>query len=158
MRLPKSERVQTCLSMLGVVVAIVLYYGLPPVLAQAIAGHESAGQFVDFKEYPNGVAPLRHQLSASLAEILIVRVENPAGVRVGYHIRPVGATCAMGWRGVAFAVGEQPAAERYLVVYIPKPGDLAEGECPAGTTAFVSKSTFDHIREHGDQILGKAAH
>lgn len=157
MRLPKSENAQTCLSMFGVVIAIVLYYGLPPVLAQTISKYESAGQFVDFKEYPNGVTPLSRQLSASLAEILIVRVENPVGVRVGYHLRPRGATCAMGWRGVVFAVGEQTATERYFVVYIPKPGDLAEGECPAGTTAFVSKTTFDHVREHGDRILGKAA-
>ena len=36
MKLPKSERVQGCLSVIGITLAVLLFYGLPPVLARAI--------------------------------------------------------------------------------------------------------------------------
>lgn len=41
MRLPKSEKVQMALSIAGVVVTVLLFYGLPPVLAQIFDGHRA---------------------------------------------------------------------------------------------------------------------
>lgn len=98
----------------------------------------------DFKDYPDVVDV--SFLDIELKEIVIIRIENPEGVKVGNFVRPKGATCVMVRNSLINVFGEQKSSGRFLIVYEPRT-TLSEGECPAGTVGFVSTKTLKYLIE-----------
>ena len=104
---------------------------------------------------PDGVVPLARTIDASITQTTLVTIKNPDGALVngigGAVHRPFNGACALGWRGMAIAIGTR--GSDYYLIYEPKPGDMADGECGSGATTFLNKETFDRLKRTGDGIV-----
>jgi hypothetical protein len=106
---------------------------------------------------PDGVTSLTQPIEANVEQMTLVTIQNVRPVRVGRSFRGAGGVCAMGWRGMAIAFGERQRDGSYYVLYDPKPGRPADGECAAATVAFVDKAIFGKLKTGDNRVVAARA-
>ena len=139
MRLPKSEKAQTCFSVVLIVVGLLVFYGLPPVLAQAIADHQ----------LPKSEVPA----TAPVPEWNWVEVKNPDGIRNGNGQFEFNEQCGIAEGGTLKKIKVE--GDRVLVSYTSRREQSYGAECGNGTLLFVHKALFGSMFNRYQTVLEK---
>ncbi|MDP4001807.1 MAG: hypothetical protein Q8P69_02045 [bacterium] len=139
MRMPKSEKAQTCFSVVLIVVGLLVFYGLPPVLAQAISNHP-----LPEREVPT---------TAPVPGWSWIEVKNPDGIRNGNGQFEFNARCGIAEGGTLKRT--RVDGDQVLVSYTSPHGQGYGSECGNNTLFLIHKTLFSSMSSRYQTVLEK---